>query len=215
MKGAISVSYINHFGIRVMKKNTGIKLTRENYIERIVFKSPRSKRYFTDSITEVHRERSLTNFDMNMKYFKALSSADFNEVLESFLMKNKSFEEIHDLNTVDRKPGYYIMVLDEYSQAYIGTGENIKWRIQQHWSMQMYFDRLIFGKVANSILSINSFRALDTTRIYAYITSDTFDRENNYIEQFGHRYLLNRTRGGRLDGLWEAISHGKTRDLSP
>ena len=30
------------------------------------------------------------------------------------------------------------MVLDEYAQAYIGTSSNIKKRIQQHWSSQMF-----------------------------------------------------------------------------
>lgn len=76
------------------------------------------------------------------------------------------------------------------------------------------FDRMIFGTKENSILSINSFRSLDTTRIFVYLTSNTYHLEDKLINQFDNKYLLNRTAGGVLDGLSGAIANGKTRDLS-
>ncbi len=59
-----------------------------------------------------------------------------------------------------------MLVLDEYKQVYIGQSTDIKSRILHHRSKKKPFDRLIFGSVENSILSIDSFGALDTTRIY-------------------------------------------------
>lgn len=206
--------YIKHFGVNALEKPSGLKLTRENYIEKIVFKSSDLKEYFTDSIIKDHTEACLYNYDKNMEYFRLLSNEDFNGELKNFVSKNINFKEITDLASVDGKPGYYIMVLDEYAQAYIGTSRDIKKRIQQHWSRQMYFDRMIFGSKENSILSINSFRALDTTRIFVYITSKTYELEDKLINQFDNKYLLNRTAGGLLDGLSEVIANGKTRDLS-
>lgn len=61
-----------------------------------------------------------------MNYFHSLSHKDFNEELENFIRENMNFKEITDLTSVDGKSGYYIMVLDEYAQAYIGTSRDIK-----------------------------------------------------------------------------------------
>jgi hypothetical protein len=206
--------FIKHFGVDVVEKTSGLKLTKENYIEKIVFKSSHLKEYFTDTVIKDHTEACLYNYDKNMKYFRSLSIEDFNEEIKNFVSKNINFKEIADLASVGGKSGYYIMVLDEYAQVYIGTSRDIKKRIQQHWRMQMFFDRMIFGSKENSILSINSFRALDTTRIFVYLTSNTYSLEDKLIRQFDNKYLLNRTAGGVLDGLAGAIANGKTRDLS-
>lgn len=78
--------------------------------------------------------------------------------------------------------------------------------------MQMYFDRMIFGTKENSILSINSFRALDTTRKFVYPTNNIFKLENSFINQFDNKYLLNRTvRGAFEGGLAEAMAIGKNK----
>lgn len=206
------MSYIKHFGVNVLEKSSGLKLTRENYIEKVIFSSSRFKKRYTDSIIKERTEDRLYNYDKNIKYFRSLSKEEFNEELMNFIIKN-NFKEITDLATVNGKSGYYLMVLDEYSQVYIGTSYDMKTRIQQHWRKQMYFDRMIFGSKEKSILSIDSFRALDTTRIFVYLTAETFDFEDKLIIQFDNRYLLNRTAGGRLDGLSEAIVNRKTRDL--
>ena len=59
------------------------------------------------------------------------------------------------------------MVLDLYKQAYTGQAADIRMRIKRHWSGTKQFERLIFGTKESSVLSIDSFRALDTTRIFA------------------------------------------------
>lgn len=206
--------FIKHFGLNIVEKPSGLKLTRENYIEKIIFKDSSLKKFFTDPIIEKHTKDCLYNYDQNMQYFRSLSHEDFNEALKNVVSKIGSFEEITDINSVNGKSGYYMMVLDEYAQVYIGTSHDIKKRIQQHWRMQMYFDRMLFGTKENSILSINSFRALDTTRIFVFLTPNTFTLENKIMKQMDHIYLLNRTAGGLLNGLAEAIARGKTRDLS-
>lgn len=206
--------YIKHFGVNVLEKSSGLKITRENYIEKVVFKNPYLKKYYTDSVIKDCTEVYLYNYDKNMEYFSTLSKEEFNKVLKDFVSKNVDFQEITDLTFVKGQSGYYIMVLDEYAQAYIGTSRDIKKRIQQHWSMQMYFDRLIFDGKEDSILSINSFRALDTTKIFVYLTTNTFNLEDKLINQFDNKYLLNRTAGGLLGGLSGAIANRKTRDLS-
>lgn len=206
--------YIKHFGVNVLEKSSGLKLTRENYVEKIVFKDSHVKKHYTDSVIKKHTEDYLYNYDRNMKYFRSLSKEKFNEELMNFVGENINFEEITDLTSVNGTSGYYIMVLDEYAQAYIGTSRDIKKRMQQHWNRQMYFDRMIFGDKEDSILSINSFRALDTTRIFVYLTTNTYNLEDKLINQLDKKYLLNRTAGGVLGGLSEAIANRKTRDLS-
>lgn len=208
------MSFVQHFGVNVTEKSSGLKLTRENYLEKIVFKDSSSKKYYPDSKMDSEIEARLSNYDLNIRYFKSLSITDFNKKIKSFISKNKNFEEITNLNTVDGKSGYYIMVLGEYAQIYIGTSIDIKKRIRHHWNRQWYFDRMIFGSIENSILSIDSFRAFDTTRIFVYPTPNIYNLENNFIEQFDKRYCLNRTAGGNLSGLEEAVVNRKTRNLS-
>lgn len=64
------------------------------------------------------------------------------------------------------------------------------------------------------MLSIDSFRALDTTRIYTYVTSATYENENEYIDQFSEEFICNRLAGGRVTGgLLQAIGMRKSRTL--
>ena len=81
------------------------------------------------------------------------------------LRKNKSLRSITDLRTLDDREGAYVMVLDDYRQAYIGQAWDMRRRIKAHWSGTKQFDRLIWGDVHDSVLSIDSFRALDTTAV--------------------------------------------------
>lgn len=124
---------------------------------------------YTNEYVELLRERALENFDINMKYFKSLDKTRFNNEIERFKETYREFVEVTDLNDYKDSPGIYIMVLDEYKQVYIGITRNkngIKARIQQHWTATKKLDRLIFGGVEQSILSIDSFKHLDTTRIF-------------------------------------------------
>jgi hypothetical protein len=203
-----------HFGVNIREKSDGLKLTRHNYIK-ISKKSSLSKgKIYSDSYVDQHKEKVFYNFDLNMQYFRLLSKQDFNNELMKFVQNSHSFYEITDLSPLNQVPGYYIMVLDEYAQAYVGRSGDIKKRIQSHWSKQKEFDRLLFGSKENSILSIDSFRAYDTTRIFAYPTHELNGYEDNFINQIDKEYLLNRTSGGTLDGLMEAIINRKTKEMT-
>lgn len=158
----------------------------------------------------------LKNYDLNMEYFSLLSHEEFNAEINKFLECNKCFLEIFDLNLYEGKSGYYIMVFDEYCQLYVGATNNIKKRIRQHWSKNKPFDRLLFpmGAVDSSILSVDSFRALDTTRIYVFLTERTFDDEDEFINQFPDKFVCNRLDGGKITGgLLQAITMMKKRKL--
>lgn len=89
-------------------------------------------------------------------------------------------------------------------------------RIRQHWTKGKSFDRLLFpmGNVDSSILSIDSFRALDTTRIYIYITDETYSSEDKFSNQFSDKFVCNRITGGKITGgLLQAITMMKMRNL--
>ena len=71
-------------------------------------------------------------------------------------------------------------------------------RLRKHMSGIQEFDRLLFGDVRTSKLSINSFRPLDTTRIYVYYTNQSFNRENEFISFFSDKFITNRVEGGKM-----------------
>lgn len=215
-----------YFGVKVIEGRHGLKLTRENYA---IFNNKNSLprfsmdiyadeegRIYSDEWCEKQFEDCLKNFDLNMEYFSLLNHDEFNKEIDKFLKKNKGFVEVFDLKLYDGKLGYYIMILDEYSQVYIGTSNDIKRRIMQHWCKNVPFDRLLFpmGNVNSSILSINSFRAFDTTRIFAYTTKQTFISEDKFINQFSKELVCNRMAGGKIiGGFLQAIVMMKKRIL--
>ena len=129
-------------------------------------------------------------------------------------------KEVTDLNKWDGVGGIYVMVLDDYRQAYVGVTQSmggIKERIRQHWSKTKQFDRLLWGSVTESIISIDSFRALDTTRIFAARSSDPWSIEEKMMKTFPKGYLLNRLMGGRIELVGFAHNLGidviRTREL--
>lgn len=161
---------------------------------------------YTEEWCIAHRDICMRNFDINMERFASLSSEEFEIVLHRFV-KGRRFHEIVTLDDpiCTETPysanldGYvYLMVFDAYKQAYIGiTRRSIKQRITQHWQNQRAFDRLIFGSVENSVLSIDSFGPLDTTRIfvlpYGKERKTRIERyEEICIKAFDQNYLLNR-----------------------
>lgn len=203
---------VTHFGVQTSNRHDGLKLTRDNYVK-VNNKSSFAKGLvYNDNFIKKHKKRSLYNYDLNMKYFSLLSKREFNNELMRFV-KKAEFKEITNLAPL-KVSGYYIMVLDEYSQVYIGRSKNIRQRIQHHWRKQKEFDRLIFGNEEDSILSIDSFRAYDTTRIFVHKSFDLESYEDDFINMFNKKYILNRTIGGTLEGgLAEAIANAKTREL--
>lgn len=231
---------IVHFGITIMPRTRGYKLTRENYAV-ISNKSSLGKNMiymralinndeelikaysevfadkeglvYRDDWCEKHLAEVMQNFDLNMKFFKQLDHAKFEDEIAKFL-KGTKFYEINDLSEYSC-PGYYVIILDEYCQLYIGTTEDIKKRIKQHWAGgKLRFDRLICGQITRSKLSIDSFRALDTTRILIYPTYDIYSLENKFINCFSDKYVCNRIGGGTMEfGELSVMANMKTRSL--
>lgn len=115
-----------------------------------------------------------------------------------------------------------MMVLYDYRQAYVGTAgssNGVVRRIRQHWSSTKQFDRLLFGNVEESILAIDSFRALDTTRLFAALVRDPFGAQLKLVERMPREYLLNRimSGGGKLVGFAARVGADwrRTRELRP
>lgn len=172
--------------------------------------------FYTDEWCREYQKECLLNFDLHMELFSSLDRTEFNNEVANFTKEFKEFSEISDLNVLNGKSGYYVMVLDKYCQVYIGTSSDIMKRIRQHWSQSKQFDRLLFpmGAVYKSIMSIGSFRAYDTTRIFAYQTNKTYTTENKYISYFSPEFCTNRVSGGLPNGgLFEMISSIKSRNL--
>jgi len=140
-------------------------------------------------------EDRMTNYDLNMQYFHDLEQNKFNTYIEQFVNKYH-FKEIKDLNELDNVYGIYMLVLDEYKQVYIGISSNIKSRILSHWNGHKVFSKMIYGSVETSILSIDSFGALDTTRIFY---KGNYIDERKIVKEFKKEYRLNRVEGGIND----------------
>lgn len=155
------------------------------------------KEHYTESWVKNHFEACMKNFDFNMNFFNSLDIKDFQKCLSAFKKKNR-LKEIYDLNDVSNVEGVYMLVLGKYKQVYIGKSTDIKKRILSHWRAKKEFNRLIYGSVEESILSIDSFGALDTTQIfYQSVSQSDIDRlEEKLIDSFENKYLLNRVAGG-------------------
>ena len=72
------------------------------------------------------------------------------------------------------------------------------------------------NNIENSKFSIDSFRALDTTRIFVAKSSTLYDLEDEYIHGFSRMFVLNRVQGGRITAL-EIICepvHKKNSDIA-
>lgn len=194
---------IEHFGVNV---NEDEYITRENYAiinkrNSINRKDENNNVYmYSDEFCKDYQEKILRNFDINIEKFNYLDADKFNSEIDNFLEQNRDFKQIFDLKEINDNPGYYIMVLDKYKQIYIGTSLTVGKRIKQHWKKKMPFDRLLFpaGNIATSKISIDSFKALDTTRIYFKEDHNIYESEDEYIKNFSEEFLLNRIMGGRI-----------------
>lgn len=101
------------------------------------------------------------------------------------------------------------MILGKYKQIYFGASQNMSTRIKQHWQKTKPIDRLVFGGVENSKISIDCFKALDTTRIFAIKTvsaDEAFKLEGIIDKWMDEKYVLNRVWGDRPSDMLEAIS---------
>lgn len=231
-----------HFGVKVRSaRGFGLRISRDTYA-RINKRSsmPRQyreddperwdaldsvyeddeHRFYTDEWCEEHQELALTNYDLNIAHFASLDREEFESALRSAVASQPGMVEVTDLAEWDSVAGLYVMVFDEYTQVYVGATNSwtgVTKRIRQHWTNQKQFDHLIFGAVDSSILSIDSFRALDTTRIFALKTESSFAGENDLLERFPAKFTLNRLRGGNdaihLAGFLGVFSVMRTRNF--
>lgn len=223
-------SYLEHFGVKVIQRKYALKINREEFapistkpslprfeslVKRGAYEENSDKLKYREEWCKEYRELCLQNYDLTMKYFAKLDSIEFNKILNDFLEKYNKFKEVENLWDYDYVSGYYLMVLDEYKQVYIGKSEDIKRRIQSHWTAIRPFDRTLFPMyaVTSSCFSIDFFRALDTTRIYAWRTKEQRSREASLIRNFPRMYVVNRI-GGDATNLIEAIGTINKRDLS-
>lgn len=217
---------MEHFGVKLIDRGNGFRLTRKGFAQINTkpslpyFESLAKRNAYTDehgtayseSWCAEYREICLKNFDRNMEYFSKLDKTAFDAALSSFLSKYKRFVEVSNLNDFNGVEGFYIMVLDEYKQAYIGKSEDIRKRIMQHWSKTKAFDRILFPMYAweKSTFSIDFFRALDTTRIYVWKRKMSDGIEAELIKGFPTQFCTNRI-GGDVTSALQAIGTLNTR----
>lgn len=205
------IEKIQHFGVWI-KKSEKNRIDRQYYAQ------------YDDEYIELwgelkcklHQEKSLINFDKNMQFFKQLSKDEFEKELKNLIDSTSDLIEIFDLNKCKNMCGIYIMVLDNYKQVYIGQSTDIKRRILQHWSKNMDFYRLLWGDVNDSVLSINSFGALDTTRIFVVETNYLDCFEKIFVSKIPSYFRLNRIGGGTIKDnleLLEALAAHNYRSL--
>lgn len=209
-----------HFGIATRLPLRDLRLSKRN----LIYKTARGRYLFKDAwlrrdrrLWAEHRRRCLLNYDLSMAYFRRLSHDDFDATLTSVLTQFPQLQSVEDLGTLEGVRGVYLMILDRHCQMYAGKAEGkhgMKHRILRHWRNAMPFDRLLSGEPEESILPIDAFRMLDTTRIYACESADPGTLERELIEAIPLCFSLNRTKGGTLEGgLYEAIQCRRTRPL--
>lgn len=205
---------ISHFGIKLKDKEGGHLLTRDNYC-RINKKSSLVKdKIYDDDFCKIHYKRCMNNFDLNMKFFFSLNPDEFENELNNFLTQNPKFIKISSLDSYNKVSGCYLMVLNKYKQIYLGASTDIKTRIRKHWQTNKQFDRLIFGRIENSKISIDSFRALDTELIYIMEADNPFSLEDILLSQINDKFISNRISGGLYDHEILALSSKINRNFS-
>lgn len=233
---------IQHFGVWIKKSPTNY-ISRESYaiidknnshwkpamvqFWKKIYETPEKlhKRYedddckfYTDAMCEKHRSDCLLNYDLNMAFFNKIKQENFDKALSKLIRCSKRIHEVFDLNEYKGKSGIYILVLGKYKQVYIGQSSDVKRRIMHHWSKHKEFDRLIHGRVDNSVLSIDSFGALDTTQIFVLEASwwELDEKEKFLVRKIPNKFKLNRVGAGRpydeADVL-EVIANSNKRDL--
>lgn len=216
---------MEHFGINVIKRKYGLKLVREEFA--IINTKPslpfcielQNENAYVDYMGTKYREEwckeyrklCLKNYDLNMKYFSLLDKQEFNDTLNEYLNSHRNFVKVTDLSEYYGACGYYIMVLDEYKQIYIGKSDDLTRRIRTHWSNMKAFDRTLFPmyNYRGSVFSIDFFRALDTTRIYIWERSLSERLESKLISDFPAKFLTNRIGGDISEALSALLSMNK------
>ena len=188
-------------------------------------RNSKDTRYYTDEYYEDRLPDVLLNYEINMAHFKSLDNDEFLSMLDSLkntVIKIKgrkySFQQSSDLNEYSNYGDYlYIMILGEYKQVYIGKTYDVAKRVREHWVGNKPFDRLIWGRTTTSKLSIDSFRALDTTEVLVMDCSKgstAWTAEEIITEMIPQKFVTNRMAGGEFKkGLIDAVKNRKDIEL--
>lgn len=204
---------LTHFNCRLREKDGGYKLRKDNFATDSNKSGLVPGTIIPSNLYQKYLDEAPINFDYNMNFYSKLSKIEFNDMIEN-LVNETSFVEITNLQEYAEVSGLYAMIIGEYCQIYIGKADNIKKRILRHWSQIMPLDRLIFGDTKRSRIGIDSFRALDTSKILVYPLNldEAAVLENKYIEKISDKFLINRTIGGNI-APEVAIGNMKLRKL--
>lgn len=212
---------VNHFGISIMEKKSN-RINKELYLS----SKPEGMKGWTENDFFNQRIKADINYDANMKFYNSLNSVEFNKVLNKMVKKFR-LKQCTDLKKLEGVGGLYVMVMDSYKQIYVGITDDIKKRIHYgHWNKTKSLERLIFGDLFTSKISIDSFGALDTTRIFYYSgNKDLSILEKDIVNYIGPDYLINRTGGGlgfpstytddKQSTLLAVVANKKKRNLIP
>ncbi len=223
---------VDHFGERVRRGKYGYRLSRETYA--IVNKKPsvyiprdavspqtweelswmfedEDHRVLSNDFCDRNRAQALENFDLNMSFFSQIPAEYFENAVSTMLERNRNLRPVSDLRKWDGAIGLYVMVLDDYRQCYIGQTMDVRRRIKSHWAGTKQFDRLLWGAVHESVISIDAFRALDTTRIFAARTVNADELETRIVNKFPADLLLNRINGGLMTGFRAMVIEGEMK----
>ena len=204
---------IKHFGVGLRYREGGFKLTEGNFIPNSNKSGLCPGTVLSDEECQRLRGNAKINLEYNLSYFSKLDREEFNQAIINFC-RMTGFIEITDLSRYNLKSGFYLMVMDEYSQFYLGWSKDLKRRIMRHWSQVMPLDRLVLWSAETSKLSIDSFCALDTTRIYILLADEeSLNDEDKYINMLPDKFLANRNKGGKLDQK-EIMRDLKMRDFN-
>lgn len=208
---------MEHFGVKLIDRGKGFHLTRDGFATINTrpslphFASLSEQNAYTDKDGTAYSERwcaeyrevCLRNFDLNMEYYSRLEKTTFDAALSEFLSKFNGFVEVTNLNDFANVEGFYILILDAYKQVYIGKSKDVRARITKHWSTTKPFDRTLFPMYAwrTSVFSIDFFRALDTTRIFAWKKKVSDGIEARLVSSFPAQFCTNRIGGDVTDAL--------------
>ena len=150
--GAAEPRSVVHFGERVRHGKYGFHLIRDMYAlpnRRPSGRVPREwltdeewnaldwmyedpeHTLYSDAYLERNRHHALENFDLNMAFFAQIPHEDFDRALKRMCRQNR-LAQIFELRQLDELEGVYVMVLDDYRQAYIGKSGNMRRRILSH-----------------------------------------------------------------------------------
>ena len=155
-----------------------------------------------------------------MEYYESLDINKYNKVVRQIIKKYKLLE-IKDLRECKSKKGIYILLQENFKQMYVGQStRDLKDRIVTHWKKKPKFDKILFGRAEKSVIGVDSFGALDTTRILVYYedNNNKIDRlEEKLVNNIPKEFVSNRIGGGihlkSMSDLFISVSTINKRNL--